>query len=91
MVRFIKTKRGGAIAKFGNGTVNVKAYPLQSRIGAQLELSRCVATNIGEKSEKIFTREPNIVLDFTSLESLQIVIDKLEDIREMLIDQGVKK
>lgn len=83
-----KTLDGGTlIAKFGRGTVHIKQHLLQSRYGGQVQLTPCRKSKIGKDVAKdnIF-KNPKIVLDFGSVESLQVLINKLEELKADMIE-----
>lgn len=80
-----KLKNGkGAVARFGKGSVRVKAYTLKTRFGGQVELTTCKKTQIGEKALESIPHSNKIVLDFSSIESLDVMIETLQDLREDL-------
>jgi prolyl-tRNA editing enzyme YbaK/EbsC (Cys-tRNA(Pro) deacylase) len=85
MVRAFKNK-AGVIAKLGNGTVRVQAKTLQSRFAGQIELTECTKTKIGDVPPEGNKSRSRIVLDFESLESIDVVIDKLIQLREELVE-----
>lgn len=88
MIQLLKNGKG-AVARFGNGTVKVKAYTLQTRFGGQVELTTCSKTPIGEEPSSSKGTPNKVVLDFSNLESLDVVIEKLQDLREDLKNGSV--
>lgn len=83
-----KLKNGkGAIARFGNGTVRVKAYTLMTRYGGQIELTQCSKKSIGADPGPTVTESNKIVLDFNNLEGLDVLIEKLQNLREDLANE----
>jgi hypothetical protein len=89
MIQRLKNGRG-AVARFGNGTVKVRPYALKTRFGGQVELTTCGKTTIGEAAGDTQKVSNKIVLDFANLESLDVLIDRLKDLRDdMANDAGV--
>lgn len=86
MIQRLKNGKG-AVARFGSGTVKIISYPLKTRPGGQIELTTCKKSPIGY-NEGLETVEGSnkIVLNFPSVKSLDILIQKLEDLRETLVD-----
>lgn len=82
MVRKIRNGKG-LISFFGNGTIRINPYTLKSRFGAQVELAECDPYELGEEvpKEKIIQYVPKMVLDFANIESLDILIMKLQELR----------
>lgn len=82
----------GTRVKFGNGTVRVRPHVLQSRPGVQLELSSCKPTAIGETPDPVSRQmSEKVVLEFTSIQSIDVVMEKLQHLRECLEDQESEK
>lgn len=80
-----KLKNGkGAVARFGNGTVRVNPYTLKSRYGCQVELTTCPKAVVGDNAKETIHNSNKIVLDFSSIESLDVLIEKLNNLREDL-------
>lgn len=73
----------GTMVNFGQGTVRIKSHILQSRFGAQIELATCEKTELGKIPSKV-NLDNKVVLDFSSLESLDLLIEKLTGVRELL-------
>ena len=85
-----KMKNGlGAVARFGTRTVRIHAYTLKTRFGGQIELTQCRKMKEGESpsTEDIVPSTNKIVLDFQSIESLDILIDRLNDLREDMANE----
>lgn len=78
----ILRKGSGAVARFGQGTVKIKPYTLKTRFGGQVELTTCKKTATGADPGESVRNSNKIVLDFSTLESLDAVIKKLQDLRE---------
>lgn len=74
----------GAVARFGNGTVKIKPYTLKTRFGGQVELTTCRKTDVGGEAKESVPQSNKVVLDFSSVESLDVLIQKLQDLREDL-------
>lgn len=87
MVRLI-TNQKGAIAFLGQGKVQIRPYTLKTRSGGQVELTSCKKSEIGEESKGPIANSKKIVLDFANVESIDVLIEKLQDLREDLINQG---
>lgn len=84
MVQYFK-KLDGIKALLGRGTTRILPYMLKTRPGGQVELASCVPTKIGtEPQGKTFG--PKIVLEFQNVESLNVLIEKLQDLREDMIN-----
>lgn len=80
-----KLKNGkGAVARFGNGTVRIRPYVLQTREGGQIELTQCRKKQTGEAvtKEDVIPQTNKIVLDFKSVESVDILMQKLQALRD---------
>lgn len=83
-----KLKNGsGAVARFGNGTVRIKPYTLKTRHGGQVELTTCHKTKVGDEAFQTDRYSNKIVLDFASVESLDVLIAKLKDLRDDLVNE----
>jgi len=89
MVRSFKNG-WGIMARFGLGSVRLHPYLLKSRKGGQLEITECVSAPLGAFVDKsdIIDESPKVVLDFRCTKSLDILIEKLETLREMMVDQN---
>lgn len=85
MVKYFKNT-AGISAKFGKGTVRIQPYILKLRYGGQLQLSCCDKTKLGEEPPVSKKKTPKIILDFSTIESLDVMIEKLQDLREMMTD-----
>lgn len=87
MIRLLKTGRG-AFAKFGDGTVRIYSYLLKGRYGGQVELTSCVKTKTGANvpDDKVLEGTNKIVLDFGSIEALDLFIKKLQSLKEDMHD-----
>lgn len=90
MVQGIKATRGlrGVIARFGKGTVKVKQYLLKGRFGGQVELTTCPPTEIGEDPNNGKSTGLKVVLDFSNVQSLDVVIERLQDLRKEMVSKG---
>lgn len=86
MIQKLKNGRG-AIARFGNGTVRVKPYTLMTRFGGQVELTQCSKKNIGADPGESVVGSNKIVLDFSSVAALDVLIEKLQHLREDLANE----
>lgn len=88
MIQRIKDGKG-VVARFGMGTVKIHPYTLKSRFGGQVELTQCVPTKIGDPPVEgsLVPDKAKIVLDFASLKSLDVLIEKLKDLREEMVDE----
>lgn len=88
MIQRIKDRKG-VVARFGTGTVKIYPYVLKSRFGGQVELTECTPTEIGKQPEdgSLVPDKPKIVLDFGSLQSLDVLIEKLQDLREEMVHE----
>lgn len=84
MVQKLKNGRG-AVARFGGGTVRINPYTLKTRMGGQVELTQCYKAAVGSSDAKTIPQSNKIVLDFDSVESLDVLIEKLQDLREDMI------
>lgn len=86
-----KLKNGkGAVARFGNGTVRIKPYALVQRFGGQLELTTCEKKAVGTSpvSRNAIVEDTNkIVLDFGTMASLDQLIEKLNDLRDLIKEE----
>jgi hypothetical protein len=84
-----KIQSGGAMAFFGNGTVRVRPYTLKTRYGGQVELTECRPRAIGGAVDKedVVYNSNKIVLNFESVDSLDVLIEKLQDLREDLANE----
>lgn len=85
-----KLKNGrGAVARFGEGTVRIKPYTLQTRFGGQIELTQCRKKKTGEPvtQEDVVPNSNKIVLDFASIESVDVLIEKLQALREDMANE----
>lgn len=87
MVKLISNQKG-AIAFLGQGKVRVRPYLLKTRSGGQVELTTCKRSEIGGEASETIEGSKKIVLDFANVESLDVLIEKLQDLREDLINQG---
>lgn len=76
----------GTMVHFGKGTVRIKNNILQNRYGAQVELATCEQTQIGKNPKKT-DQNNRVILDFTNVESLNVFIEKLTDLREDLVNR----
>lgn len=76
----------GSVARFGTGTVRINAYTLKTRYGGQIELTQVKAQPVGSEtdSSNVVSGSNKIVLDFASLQSLDILLEKLQDLRNDL-------
>lgn len=83
MIQKLKNGRG-AVARFGNRTVRIKPYTLRTRFGGQVELTQCrkMGPNEAPSEQDVTANSNKIVLDFESIESLDILIQRLQDLRE---------
>jgi hypothetical protein len=88
MIQKIRSVSAGLIARFGGGTVKVRAYVLKTRTGGQVEFTQCRKTTIGDEPDEVL-HSNKIVLDFTSLESLDVVIDRLQGLRDDMANEVV--
>lgn len=88
MIQKLKNGRG-AIARFGNRTVRIKPYTLRTRSGGQVELTQCrkMAADEVPTNEDVVANSNKIVLDFASLESLDVLIQRLQDLREDMANE----
>lgn len=84
MVKFF-ISRTGIKANFGNKTIRINTYPLMSRYGGQMELTTC-KKQVGDAEIEQIDKSPKIVLDFSTIESLDIVIEKLTYLRTQMED-----
>jgi len=73
----------GTMVNFGKGTVRIKTHILQSRFGAQVEFVTCEKTELGKVPSKVDLLN-KVVLDFSTLESLDLLIEKLTEARDLL-------
>ena len=85
----VKANKSGLLAVFGNGTVRVKHEMLKTKFGGTVELVTCRKTKIGEEP-LVALKSPRILLAFESVESLDVVIQKLNDLREELHERTCK-
>lgn len=87
----LRPLKNGTFVKFGNGTVRIRPYSLKSRFGGQIELTECIPLNIGADASEldVINDTVKVVLDFQSIESLDVLILKLEGLREEIIEQAV--
>lgn len=76
----------GVMAYIGKGTVSIRVYPLTSRFGGQVELTQCLETPIGDVPNNLVANRKKIVLDFCNLKSLDVMIEKLQQLKEEIID-----
>lgn len=88
MVRNIKNG-SGLISFFGNGSVRIKPYTLKNRYAGQVELSECHPQNLGSEvlDENVDVTKPKMVLDFNNIESLDVFILKLQELRSEMEDE----
>lgn len=88
MIQRIKDKRG-VVARFGSGTVKVKPYTLKTRFGGQIELTQCAPAPVGSVPPEGTTAEgtAKIVLDFATVASLDVLIAKLQALREDMVNE----
>lgn len=86
-----KLKNGkGAVARFGRGTVRIRPYAMFSRVGGQIELTTCQPQAIGTSpvpKSLIVEGTNKIVLDFESLASLNQLIEKLNDLKDLIKEE----
>lgn len=77
------------MAFFGNGTVRINPYTLKTRYGGQVELTECSPKTIGGAATKddVVPETNKIVLNFSSLDSLDVLIEKLQNLREDLANE----
>lgn len=87
MVKSIRGKRG-LFVRFGEGTIRINRHVLQSRFGGQIELAECMRSEIGVdvSKDRILENVPKVVLDFSSVKSLDVLIEKLKELREDMVD-----
>lgn len=84
------TNGKGAVARFGRGTVRIRPYAMVTRFGGQLELTTCHQQAVGTSpvSKKLVVDGTNkIVLDFESMASLDQLIEKLNDLRDLIKEE----
>lgn len=80
-----KFKKGnGTMVQFGHGTVSVKPYALKTRYGGQIEMMNCSPSKIGSDPRSLNQGSHKVVLDFSNVESLDVVIEKLQTLRELM-------
>lgn len=72
----LKSKQG-ALVSFGNGTVKVDVSN-----DKQVTLTECYQTPLGNVPEKEVFDGPVVSLHFGNIESLEVLISKLEELRE---------
>lgn len=85
----VKKNKSGLLATFGNGTTRVKQSLLKTKFGGTVELVTCRKTKVGEEPTTVL-ESPRILLAFESVESLDVVIQKLQDLREGLEEHELK-
>jgi hypothetical protein len=84
--KFFKNK-SGIWAKFGQGQVMIRSYLVGSRPAGQLELTTCYKVRPNSDDEIIkVPYSDKIVLDFTTRQSVDILIQKLEDLKSLMED-----
>lgn len=83
MISTVKSLEGTLI-KFGDGTLRLRP----SKFGSQLEIISCKKTEIGEvpSSDKLIPGAQRIILEFTSVESLDVLLNKLNWIRSQMTE-----
>lgn len=88
MIQRLKNGKG-TVARFGHGTVRIRAYTLATRFGGQIELTQCLKKSLGESVSKdeVLPESNKIVMDFESVKSLDQLIEKLQDLRQDLINE----
>lgn len=86
MIQKLRNNKG-AVARFGQGTVKIKPYTLKTRFGAQVELTSCSRAEIGAEAAETIPHSNKIVLDFSNVESLDVLIEKLTDLRSDLVNE----
>lgn len=88
MIQLIRAGRG-MVARFGNGSVRISTYTLKARLGAQVELTQVRRQEIGSSAEKedIIPESNKVVLDFASIESLDIFLEKLQELRSDFLNE----
>lgn len=72
------------VACFGKGDISVelKEYPTTNY--PKITLQNCEKTEIGAKPKRKFKNSPIIAMVFTNKESLDVLIEKLQDARKSL-------
>lgn len=71
------------VAVFGNGEISVAVEEKDTTGYPSIRLSNCSPTTIGKKPIKVSHRD-SIELVFLNLESLQVLIDRLEECKDSL-------
>ncbi len=83
MIQKIRTGLG-MVARFGSGTVRIHCYTLKTRFGAQVELVTCDKQEVGSgiDHDLPLPKGNKIVLDFSNIESLDVLIGQLQGLKE---------
>lgn len=84
MVKHFKSVDGISI-KLGEGTTRIHSYLVKSRPTGQIEMSTCfkVIPGIQDNIVKV-PLSPKVVLDFSTRESIDILIKKLNDLKDQM-------
>lgn len=84
MIRHFYNKLAGTMVRFGDGTVRIRQYLVKSRPVGQVELTSCRPTPLGEQPPHGYCGGPKVVLEFSNKESVDVLIDRLKDLKELL-------
>lgn len=82
-----KFKNGnGVFVRFGRGTVRIKPGVTIDGVGV-IGLATCEKTKIGEEPSSSEVSGPMSILRFTNEESIDVLIQKLEALKELMVER----
>lgn len=82
-----KTIDGTSVAFFGQGTIKVRTCKTPELSTAQLELTTCEVSKLGEIAGPCILNSEIIVLDFSSVESVDVFMKRLQVIKDILSEK----